>query len=209
MNNEGINPNILGPSRIGEGTLLAPDVIIGHPSKATLLEHRDFSNSRGAVIGERCILRSGTVIYEEVVIGNNVQTGDYLVIRERAKIGDDCVIGNGTEIQIGAQLGRNVRLQSCVMISEGAQFGNDIFVGQGVVFTAGRAMTGALQATGRMSDEQAALMEGRYWEGPSVVVDNDVRIGANSTILAGVKLGKGCVIAAGAVVSNDVPPGMI
>ena len=40
-------------------------------------------------------------------------------------------------------------------------------------------------------------------------MEDDVRIGANAVILAGVRLGKGCVVAAGAVVSNDVPPGAL
>ncbi|MBA4372534.1 MAG: N-acetyltransferase [Thermodesulfovibrio sp.] len=208
-NQSPLEPRIIGKSSVGTDTLLAWDVVIGHPSKATLLVHRDFFVSAGATVGDRCILRSGTVVYEDVTLGNNVQTGHHVVIREEASVGDDCVFGNGTEIQIGAKFGRNVRLQACVMVSEGASFGNDIFVGQGVVFTAGRVMTGALQAAGRLSGEQAALLEGRCWEGASVIVEDDVRIGANSVILAGVRLGKGSVIAAGAVVSNDVPPGML
>ena len=201
--------HIIGPSRIGDGTLLVWDVIIGHPAKTTLLERRDFFASRGAVVGERCIFRSGTVIYEDVVLGNEVQTAHHVVIREGARIGDGCVFGSGTVVREGAILGRNVRLMESVVISEAAKIGNDVFVGPNVSFTAGRYMTGALEAAGRLTHEEAALLEGRYWEGPSVIVEDDVRIGANSAILAGVRLGKGCIVAAGTVVSNDVPPGCL
>jgi acetyltransferase-like isoleucine patch superfamily enzyme len=203
------NSRILGPSRIGKGTILAWDVIVGHPSKATLLVHGDFSVSNGTVVGERCVLRSGTVIYENTIIGNDVQTAHHVVIREGVRVGNGCVFGNGTEVQVEAQLGSNVRLQASVKISEKANFGNDIFVGQGVVFTGGRFMTGALEAAGRLTTEEASALEGRFWEGPSIVVEDDVRIGANSVILTGVRLGKGCVVAAGSVVSTDVPPGAL
>jgi acetyltransferase-like isoleucine patch superfamily enzyme len=94
-----------------------------------------------------------------------------------------------------------------VLISEGSQMGNDIFVGPNVTFTAGRFMTGALEAAGQLSHQAASEMEGRYWQGPSVIVEDGVRIGANAVILAGVRLGKDCVIAAGAVVSGNVVPG--
>jgi len=202
-------PRIIGPSRIGVDTLLDDDAVIGYPAKATLLSKQDLSASRGATIGKRCIIRSGTAIYEDVVIGNDVQTAHHVVVREGARIGDGCVLGNSSEIQVGAQLGRNVRLQAFVLISEWAQVGNDTFIGPGVIFTGGRFMTGALQAAGRMSQEEASALEGRYWEGPSVIVETDVRIGANAVILAGVRLGKACIIAAGAVVTRDVPPGSL
>ncbi len=198
---------ILGDSIIGQGTLVGWNVIVGHPAKASLLEHRSFLNSRGARVGERCILRSGTVIYENAVLGNNVQTGHHVIIREDAQIGDDCVFGNNTVIREGAQLARNVRLMEAVTVSEGAAIGNDVFVGPHVTFTAGRFMTGALQASGQLSTAQATELEGRYWQGPSVIVEDEVRIGSNAVILAGVRLGRGCIVAAGAVVSTNVPPG--
>ena len=202
-------PRIIGPSQIGVDTLLDEDVTIGYPAKATLLAKRDFSASRGATIGERCIMRSGTTIYEDVVIDNDVHTAHHVVVREGAHIGDGCVLGNSSEIQVGAQLGRNVHLQAFVLISEWAQVGNDTFIGPGVHFTGGRFMTGALQSAGRMSREEASALEGRYWEGPSVIVESDVRIGANAVILTGVRLGKACIVAAGAVVTKDVPPGAL
>lgn len=201
------NAIILGASEIGKGTLIGWNVIVGHPSKASLLHARDFSNSAGAQIGAHCILRSGTVIYEHAMLGDNIQTGHHVIIREGAQIGADCVFGNNTVIREDAKLGRNVRLMESVTISEGAIVGDNVFVGPHVTFTAGRYMTGALQASGQLSTESATEMEGRFWQGPSVTVADRVRIGSNAVILAGVQLGQDCVIAAGAVVSTDVPAG--
>jgi acetyltransferase-like isoleucine patch superfamily enzyme len=200
---------ILGPSRVSADTLLAWDVIVGHPAKATLLAHRDFQVSRGAIIGKRCILRSGTIIYEDAVLGDDIQTAHHVVIREEARIGDGCVFGNGTVVREGAILKKNVRLMESVVISENAEIGNDVFIGPNVGFAGGRYMTGAFEASGQLSREEAAVLEGRYWKGPSVVVEDAVRIGTNSVILAGVRLGRQCVVAAGTVVSNDVPPGAL
>jgi acetyltransferase-like isoleucine patch superfamily enzyme len=196
-------------SRIGATTLVAPGVVIGHPGKAALLATRDMSDGGPVTVGERCILRSGTVLYEDVELGDDVQTAHHVVFREGATIGDGCVFGNGAVVREGATLGRNVRLMESVVISEDAIVGDDVFIGPNVSFTAGRHMTGALEAAGRLTHGEAADREGRYWHGPSVIVENDVRIGANAVILAGVRLGRGCVVAAGAVVSMDVPPGAL
>jgi acetyltransferase-like isoleucine patch superfamily enzyme len=203
------NGRILGPSRIGKGTILAWDVIIGHPSKTALLEGRDFAVSSGAIIGNDCTLRSGTVVYEGAVVGNHVQTAHHVVLREGTVIGDGCVFGNGSVVREHAALQANVRVMEAVVVSEGAEIGCDVFIGPNVSFTGGRYMTGALEAAARLTHDEASLLEGRYWEGPSAIVENDVRIGANSVILAGVRLGKGCIVAAGSVVSTDVPPGAL
>lgn len=198
---------IVGDSHIDPTALIASDVIIGHPSKASLLEHRSLDKGQGATIGAHCILRSGTIVYETAVLGSNIQTAHNVVIREEARIGDGCVFGNGTVVREGAVLGRNVRCMESVVVSEGALVGDNVFIGPNVSFTAGRHMTGAMEAAGKMTHADAAQSEGRYWSGASVSVEDEVRIGANAVILAGVRLGRGCVVAAGSVVSTDVPPG--
>lgn len=197
----------IGANRIGPDALVAPDVIVGHPSKAGLLEERDFARSQGATVGSRAILRSGTVIYERAIVGNDVQTAHHVIVREDARVGDGCVLGNGTVIREQAVLGRNVRLMESVVISEGAIVGDNVFIGPHVTFTAGRQMTGALEAAGKMSRAEAADAEGQAWLGASVIVEDEARIGANAVILAGVRLGRGCVVAAGSVVSTNVPAG--
>jgi acetyltransferase-like isoleucine patch superfamily enzyme len=200
-------PLIIGQSVVGSDTLLASDVIIGHPGKAMLLAERNFAHGQGTKIGERCILRSGTVVYEDVVLGNDVQTAHHVVIREGARVGDGCVFGNGSVVREGAVLGNNVRMMESVVVSEGAVVGNNVFIGPNVSFTAGRQMTGSMEAAGLMTRSDATASEGRYWTGPSVIVEDEVRIGANAVVLAGVRLGRASIVAAGAVVSNDVGPG--
>lgn len=200
-------PRLIGNCQIGDGTLIDETAIIGHPSKSAQLGERSLEHSTGSSIGAQCIIRSNSVIYEETVIGDNVQTANNVIIRENVTIGDGCVVGGGSIVLAGARLGRNVRVMEQSLISECAIIGNDVFIAPHVSFTAGRHMLAAFLHAGRMTEEEAYELEIRYANpaGPSVTVEDDVRIGANSVILAGVQLGKGVVIAAGAVVSMDVP----
>jgi acetyltransferase-like isoleucine patch superfamily enzyme len=198
---------LIGNCQIGEGALVDESAIIGHPCKAAQLNERSLASSNGSIIGVECIIRSNSVIYENSVLGDNVQTANNVIIREDVVIGDGCVFGGGSIVLAGARLGRNVRVMEQSLICEGAVVGNDVFIAPHVSFTRGRHMLGAIIHAGRMSEDEADEMEKRYADpaGPSVIIEDDVRIGANSVILAGVKIGKGSVIAAGSVVSLDVP----
>ncbi len=198
---------LTGECQIGEGTLVDESAIIGHPCKAAQLNERSLTSSKGAIIGANCIIRSNTVIYENTVLGNNVQTANNVIIREDVSISDDCVFGGGSVILAGARLGRNVRVMEQSLVCEGAVVGDDVFIAPHVSFTRGRHMLGAFIHAGRMSEAQADKIEKRYADpaGPSVIIEDDVRIGANSVVLAGVKIGRGAVVAAGSIVSLDVP----
>jgi len=197
----------IGPCSVGPSSLVDESVVLGYPAKASVARHGDLRQSTGARVGESCILRSGTVLYEGVQVGDHVQTAHHVVIREHVQVGDGCVFGSSSVVREYARLGKNVRMMENVVVCEGAILEDDIFIGPGVVMTAGRHMTGALQAAGKMSQEQATVLEGWSDDIPSVYVESGVRIGSNAVLLAGVRLGKECVVAAGAVVTFDVPAG--
>ena len=200
-------PKMIGPCEIGSGTIVDDNVVIGYPGKDSLLKSRNLNESEGSRIGSNCILRAGTIIYEQSAIGDDVQFAHHVVIREGVTIGRGCVFGNGTVVREGARLGSNVRLMDGVMICEGAQISDNVFIGPNVSLTGGRFMTGAAQAAGLMSDQEARELEGRYWSGPSIVIEERAKIGSNAVLLAGIRIGRGATIAAGAVVSTDVPAG--
>ena len=147
------------------------------------------------------------MIYEGTQLDEKVQTAHHVVIRENVRIGSGCVMGCNSVVREGARLGRNVRLQEHVLVAEHALLEDDIFIGPGVVMTAGRYMTGALMASGKMSDEEATELEGWDPDLPSIHIESGARIGSNAVLLAGVRLGKDCIIAAGCVVSFNVPAG--
>lgn len=198
---------ILGSSKVGADTLIGQGVIIGYPVNTSLRKNGAFLPCDGAVVGENSLIRSGTVIYERARLGDEIQTGHGVVIREDACIGSGTVIGSYTTIKDRASLGTGCRLQEAVQVCERAVVGNYVFIGPHVVMTAERYMLGALLARGEMTAEEFEQAEKQYREKPSVVIEDDVRIGGNAVLIAGTHLGRGCMVAAGAVVSTKVPPG--
>jgi UDP-2-acetamido-3-amino-2,3-dideoxy-glucuronate N-acetyltransferase len=198
---------IIGPSVIGKSCMIAHDAIIGHPMRSTVGQTNSFYQSSGATIGDRCVLRAGTIIYENSIIGNDVQFGHHAMVRENVIMGDRCMVGGSATVMQDVRMGQNVRLMDQVVICEEAELANDIFVGPGVMMTGGRKMLGALTAAGIVSAEEAKLRESLTQKGQTVRIGNRVRIGTNAVILAGVTLADDCVVGAGSVVGINVPSG--
>ncbi len=139
-------------------------------------------------IGDNAIIRSYTVIYRNTKIGHNFQTGHGATIRENNIIGNNVSVGTNAILEANNRLGNNVRIHSACFL-ENTIIKNNVFVGPGTVFT-----------------DDPHPMCPRYEEcvGGAVVEDN-VSIGANCTILPGVKIGSNSLIGAGSVVAKDVP----
>jgi acetyltransferase-like isoleucine patch superfamily enzyme len=142
-----------------------------------------------ARIGAACVIRRGTVIFADVVIGDRTQTGMAAVIREHTRVGTDCVIGTATIIEGHTEIADQVVIQSGVFIPTMTEIGSRVFIGPRAVMTNDR------YPLRRRSEYVAA--------GP--VLASDVTIGANATLLPGVRVGEGAMVAAGAVVTRDVP----
>jgi acetyltransferase-like isoleucine patch superfamily enzyme len=182
-----------GRNWIGSHTMVLEQVILGYPTSDVLLKimarktrHEDLQY-RGVRIGSRCIIRSEAVIYRDVEIGNYVRTGHKVLIRERCRIGDHVLVGTNVVIDNDAVIGSRVSIQSMVYIPTGTIIEDQVFIGPNVVFTNDKFPIRI----------KAPLNAPRIRRGAS--------IGANATILPGVVVGRGAMVAAGAVVTRDVP----
>ncbi len=186
---------VLGASVIGRGSLIGRNVIIGYPTRKSLQSFsysRDFSIekldkiSRGAKIGGNCILRSGTVVYEDVSIADHVETGHNVLIREGSVVGNKTRIGSSAQLDGTVRIGRNVSIQSNVYLPHLTVIEDDVFLAPNAVIT----------------NDPYPPSQRRV----GIVVGKGAVIGANSCIVARVKIGDGAVVSAGAVVTKDVPP---
>jgi UDP-2-acetamido-3-amino-2,3-dideoxy-glucuronate N-acetyltransferase len=107
-------------------------------------------------------------------------------------IGEGVFVGPFVEIQKNADVGDRSRVQSHAFLCEGVHIGKNVFVGHGVIFINDR-------------DPKANNPD---WKLEETFVEDDVSIGSGAIVLCGVRLGRGCRIGCGAVVTKDVAPGV-
>ena len=146
------------------------------------------SNSNPPNIGKNAFIRSNTVIYDDVEIGENFNTGHGVVIREKTSIGNDVLIGTNSVIEGQCTIGNIVRIQSNVYIPIKTHIEDHVFIGPCACLT----------------NDKYPIRIDFDLKGP--VIRKNASIGANSTFLSGVEIGEGAMVAAGAIVTHDVPP---
>lgn len=178
-----IYPNV----DIGEGTTIGEFCIIGEPPTGSAV------GELKTVIGPGSVIRSHTVIYAGNVIGARLSTGHHVCIRESNRIGEGVSIGTLSCIEHHVSIGDGVRIHSQAFIPEYTTLEAEAWVGPKVAFTNARYP--------RSKDAKAHLA------GP--IVRRSAKIGANSTILPGVVIGRGSLVGAGSVVVDDVQEGKI
>jgi acetyltransferase-like isoleucine patch superfamily enzyme len=174
-----------GINVIGEGAQIFEPVTLGFPSR----ENIGRTGYAGSTIGKHAILRSGTIVYCDVVIGDNFQSGHNTLIREKTHIGNRTAIGTATVIDGNTRIGNDVSLQSMVYIPTDTTIGDHVFIGPNAVLTNDR------------------YPPSRSLKGPTI--KTGAAIGANTTILPGVCIGEGAFVAAGSIVTRDVPDHMM
>jgi len=138
------------------------------------------------IIGDNALIRSGSIIYSNVKIGNDLRTGHSVLVRENSKIGDNVLIGTNSVLDGNCKVGNNINVQTDAYITAYTTIEDDVFIGPRVVTTNDKYM-----------------FYGAKLIGPTI--KKGARIGANATLLPGVVIGEGAVVGSGAVVSRDVP----
>jgi acetyltransferase-like isoleucine patch superfamily enzyme len=164
---------------IGDGTSIADSATVGVAYTA---------DSRPPQIGADSTIRGGTVVYDDVVAGRDLQTGHHALIREETVLGDEVLVGTQAVIDGACDVGEGTGMQTGVYLPREAELGERVFLGPNAT----------------LLNDMYPVREEYSLAGPTI--GDDASVGANATILPDVDVGPGAFVAAGAVVTDDVPP---
>jgi len=140
-------------------------------------------------MGNDCTIRSGAIIYADTRFGDDFQTGHNVMIREKTATGSHIVIGTNSVIDGNVTIGDFVKIESNCYIPTHVTIGSRVFIGPGVVLT---------------NDRYPQKMRDAYRpEGPTI--EDGVSLGGGVVVVPGVTIGRGSFVAAGAVVTKDIP----
>lgn len=129
------------------------------------------------------------IVDEGAKVGDQSKIWHFSHIMSGAVIGENCSLGQNTFIANKVVIGSGCKIQNNVSLYEGVELGDDVFVGPSVVFT-------------NVINPRAQV--NRKSEYKATIIEEGVSIGANATILCGIKIGKFAFIGAGSVVTKDV-----
>jgi len=141
-------------------------------------------------------------ISRDAVIGEGTQIWHHVQVREGARIGRYCRIGKGVYVDANVTIGDHCKIQNGVSLYQGVSIGNRVFIGPHACFT-NDLLPRATRPDWKLHPEAERAVE---WEVQQTVVEDGASIGANATILCGLKVGTYAVVGAGAVVTKDVSP---
>ena len=128
-------------------------------------------------------------ISKDASIGDETKIWHFAHIREGAVIGKSCHISKDVYIDVGVFIGNHVKIQNGVSVYKGVTVEDDVFLGPNATF----------------SNDLYPRVFPETWEILSTLIMRGASIGANATIICGVKIGEYAMIGAGSVVTRDVP----
>lgn len=138
-----------------------------------------------AQVDDRAELGDGTTVWE------------LAQVRENATLGSGCIVGRGAYVGAGVRIGDHVKLQNHALVYEPAELGDGVFVGPAAVLTNDEFP--------RAVDPDGRPKRGGDWEPVGVTVLEGASLGARSVCVAPLRVGRWAMVAAGAVVTHDVP----
>ncbi len=133
----------------------------------------------------------------KATIGEKTQIWLFCQIRDGAKIGASCIFGKGVYVDNDVVIGNNVKIQNNVSVFVGVTIEDGVFVGPHVCFTNDKIP--------RAVNPDMSLKSAHDWKVTPTLVRAGAALGANSTIVCGITIGKWAIVAAGSVVTKNVP----
>lgn len=130
-------------------------------------------------------------------VGDGASVWHQAQVREGAVIGPGCVIGKGAYVDVGVRIGANCKIQNYSCVYHGVTLEDGVFVGPEVVFTNDRYP--------RAVNPDGSLKTDADWEVGETLVKYGAAVGSRSVVLPGLTIGRWALVAAGSVVTKDVP----
>lgn len=136
-------------------------------------------------------------VADTAVIGDGSSVWHLAQVREDAVLGSNCIVGRGAYIGTGVRLGDNCKVQNYALVYEPAVLSDGVFIGPAAVLTN--------DTYPRAVNPDGSLKSAHDWEAVGVMVGRGAAIGARAVCVAPVVIGEWAMVAAGAVVTRDVP----
>lgn len=189
-----IGPNVViykGTS-LGNGVRVGANSVLGQrPTKAKSSTLKVSSDMPGLTVGDGTTVGVGAVIYAGTTIGKDCFIADGAQVRERCVIRDAVIVGHAVTVENDCYIGERTRIQTGAYITAHSTLEEDVFIAPMVTTT---------------NDNYMGRSEARFGKIKGVTAKKGSRIGGNAVILPGVTLGQEAMVAAGSVVTRDVPP---
>lgn len=144
------------------------------------------------------VIQDSADVAESSQIGERTRVWHLAQVREGARIGADCNIGRGAYVGPDVVIGRSCKLQNYALVYEPARLGDGVFIGPAAVLTNDEYP--------RAANPDGSPKDADDWHAVGVIVEDGASIGARAVCVAPVTIGAWALIAAGAVVTKDVPP---
>lgn len=136
-------------------------------------------------------------VSDRAEIGDGAQIWHQAQVREDARVGRNCILGKGVYVDFGVVIGDNCKLQNGASVYHGVTLEEGVFVGPGVILTNDRQP--------RAVNPDGSLKGSQDWQVGSILVRRGASLGAGCIVLPQVTIGEFALVAAGAVVTRDVP----
>jgi acetyltransferase-like isoleucine patch superfamily enzyme len=131
------------------------------------------------------------------VLGQGTRVWHLAQVRENARLGRECIVGRGAYVGPGVVIGDHVKLQNYALVYEPARLEDDVFIGPAAVLTN--------DLYPRSVDVTGKLKRPDDWHADGVLVRTGASLGARVVVVPGCTIGRWALVAAGAVVTKDVP----
>jgi acetyltransferase-like isoleucine patch superfamily enzyme len=174
---------------IGAGCVVEDHAVLGKPPRLAPSSAARARDVNGVKLAERVTVCAGAVVLAGASIDEGAILGDQSFVRERSSIGARSVIGRGSVVDNDVHVGARVRVQTGVYLTAFTVVEDDVFVGPGATTTNDDTM-------GRHGPELPLR---------GATLRRACRVGAGAVLRPGVEIGEEAFVAAGAVVTRDVP----